>query len=76
MKQFREKAGLKTIDVAYHLSIAESTVRNWEYGRTTPRLRADQFATLCKLYKCSIAEIAQASEQSQREAEGESEASK
>ncbi|MGK7940517.1 MAG: helix-turn-helix transcriptional regulator [Crocosphaera sp.] len=70
MKQLREKAGLRTIDVAYHLDVAESTVRNWEYGRTMPRLRADQFAQLCQLYKCSIEELAKASQNSQAEASG------
>ncbi len=68
MKQFREKVGLRTIDVAYYLDIAESTVRNWEYGRTMPRLRADQFAQLCNLYKCSIDELAKASQESLNEA--------
>ncbi len=72
MKQLRQQAGLRTIDVAYHLDVAESTVRNWEYGRTMPRLRADQFSRLCQLYKCSINELAQASENSQAEALGES----
>ncbi len=72
MKQLRELAGLRTIDVAYHLDVAESTVRNWEYGRTMPRLRADQFAQLCQLYKCSIEELAKASQNSQAEAFGES----
>ncbi len=70
MKQLRQQAGLRTIDVAYHLDIAESTVRNWEYGRTMPRLRADQFAQLCELYKCSIHKLAQASQNSQAEALG------
>ncbi len=70
MKQLREQAGLRTIDVAYHLDIAESTVRNWEYGRTMPRLRADQFAQLCGLYKCSIEQLAKASKESLDEAMG------
>ncbi len=68
MKQLREHVGLRTIDVAYHLDIAESTVRNWEYGRTMPRLRADQFAHLCTLYKCSIDQLAKASQESLHEA--------
>ncbi len=68
MKQLREQVGLRTIDVAYRLDVAESTVRNWEYGRTMPRLRADQFAQLCALYKCSIDELAQASQESLKEA--------
>lgn len=42
MQQLREQKNLRTIDVAYKLDIAESTVRNWEKGRTIPKLRLDQ----------------------------------
>ena len=57
MKQLRERAKLKTIDTAYHLGIAESTVRNWEKGRTIPKLRLDQFGTLLRLYGCTFEEL-------------------
>jgi len=60
MKQLREKVGLKRIDVAYHLQVAESTVRNWESGRTIPTLNFDQTLELCRLYKCSIGDLAEA----------------
>ena len=36
MKTLRERAQLRTVDIAYHIGIAESTVRNWEKGRTIP----------------------------------------
>jgi putative transcriptional regulator len=51
LKEFRERAGLSTADVASALGIADSTVRNWDYGRTIPKLRADQFVHLLKLYQ-------------------------
>jgi len=61
MKRLRQKAGLKAESVAYKLGIGVSTVRNWEQGRTMPKLRLDQFALLCQLYQCSIEELEQAS---------------
>ncbi len=57
MKQLRERAQLKTIAVAYHVGIAESTVRNWEKGRTVPKLRIDQFRKLLNLYSCTFEEL-------------------
>ena len=60
MKELRQRTGLRAEDVAVRLNIAVSTVRNWEQGRTIPKLRVDQFALLCKLYQCSIEELNQA----------------
>ena len=60
MKQLRERAKLRTVDVAYHLNVAESTIRNWEHGRTIPKLRLDQFSELLQLYSCSFADLEQA----------------
>ena len=60
MKQLRERKDLRTVDVAYHLGIAESTVRNWEKGRTVPKLRIDQFSKLLKLYECSFEQLEKA----------------
>ena len=57
MKELRQRTGLRAEDVAVRLNIAVSTVRNWEQGRTIPKLRVDQFALLCKLYQCSIEEL-------------------
>ncbi len=65
MKELRQRAGLRAEDVAVKLGIAMSTVRNWEQGRTIPKMRVDQFVLLCKLYHCSIEEL----EQAAREAE-------
>jgi len=57
MKQLREGKNLKVIDVAYNLGINESTVRNWEHGRSIPKLTFDQVEILMKLYECSIEDL-------------------
>lgn len=64
MKQLRLKVKLRTVDVASRVGIAESSVRNWEKGRTIPKLTIDKVAVLCELYQCSIVELAQASQKS------------
>jgi len=69
MKQLRERKTLRTVDVAYHLGIAESTVRNWEKGRTVPKLRLDQFGKLLRLYECSFEQLEQATMRSLEKAE-------
>ena len=67
MKTLRQKAGLKAETVAVQIGIGVSTIRNWEQGRTIPRLRLDQFVELCKLYRCSIEELHRAAKQSIKE---------
>ena len=67
MKELRQKAGLKAEEVALKIDVSSSTVRNWEQGRTTPKLRVDQFALLCQLYQCSIEQLNKASKQSELE---------
>ena len=57
LKQLRNQANKKAEEVAVELSIAVSTVRNWEQGKTTPKIRIDQFKTLCQLYNCSFDEL-------------------
>jgi len=57
MKYLRERKNLRTVDVASKVGIAESTVRNWEYGKTIPKLRADQFEALLRLYGISFDEL-------------------
>jgi len=60
MKALRERAGLKLIEVATELKCAESSIRNWEKGRTTPKLEIWQVFRLRDLYHCSEEELAQA----------------
>ncbi|MDF5719473.1 MAG: helix-turn-helix transcriptional regulator [Rhizonema sp. PD37] len=57
MKKLRERLNLRTVDVASIVGVGESSVRNWEKGRTIPKLRVDQTAALCRLYGCSIDEL-------------------
>lgn len=60
LKELRQKAGIRAEEVAYKLDVALSTVRNWEQGRTVPKLRIDQFELLLSLYKCSFEELVSA----------------
>lgn len=69
MRELRKRAGLRTVDVASAIDVAESSVRNWEKGRTMPKLRVDQMAALCRLYRCSIDELERASKSAMEEAE-------
>jgi transcriptional regulator with XRE-family HTH domain len=68
MRYLRERKKLRTVDVASKVGIAESTVRNWEYGKTIPKLRADQFDALLKLYEVSFDELMSALEGTQAHA--------
>lgn len=60
MKQLRERVKLRTVDVASSIDVGESSVRNWEQGRTIPRLRIDQVGKLIRLYQCSFEELEEA----------------
>lgn len=57
MKQLRLDAGLRAEDVASHVGVAHSSVRNWEQGRTEPKLKVSQVAKLCQLYHCTIEDL-------------------
>ena len=70
MKQLRLRVKLRTVDVASRIGVAESSVRNWEKGRTIPTLSIDKTAALCELYQCSIAELAGAVTESIAQADG------
>ncbi len=58
LKQLRNRAELRILDVAYRLNVAESTVRNWETGRTLPTLNPPEMVTLCQMYQVSLEELA------------------
>jgi putative transcriptional regulator len=64
MKQLRLRAKLRTVDVASRVGVGESSVRNWEKGRTIPKLTINKTAALCLLYQCSIEELAQSVQES------------
>lgn len=60
MQLLRNNAGLTAQAVAAELDVAESTVRNWDKGRTEPKLKIEQFDKLMKLYKCSFNDLLEA----------------
>ena len=64
MKQLRQNAGVRAEEVAYKLDVSASTVRNWEQGRTIPKLRIDQFKKLLSLYGVSFDELFEAVQES------------
>lgn len=64
LKALRERAGLRTVDVASTLRCAESSVRNWETGRTTPKMEVWQVFKLLEVYQCTREELVQAVEAS------------
>ncbi len=66
MKALRQSAGLKAEEVAIAIDASISTIRNWEQGRTMPKLRIDQFSKLLSLYGCSFEELEQAVKESVR----------
>ncbi len=57
IRELRKNRGLRTVDVASVVGVAESTVRNWEYGKTIPKLRIDQIKKLIDLYKCDFNDL-------------------
>lgn len=66
MKQLREKAGLRTVDVASKLGIAESTVRNWDIGRHEPRLPISDIPKFLEVYQCTLDEAMTAAKESRK----------
>ncbi|HIK30660.1 MAG TPA: helix-turn-helix transcriptional regulator [Oscillatoriales cyanobacterium M59_W2019_021] len=60
LKALRDRVGIKLIEVANILQCSESSIRNWEKGRTTPKMEVWQVFRLRDLYRCSEAELEQA----------------
>lgn len=69
MKQLREKAGLRSVDVASRLGLAESTVRNWDIGRHSPRLPIEDIPKFLEVYQCTLEEAIAAATQSRHKFE-------
>lgn len=52
MRAARTNAGLTQEEASKRLGISETTLRNWESGKSTPR--ASKFPDICRLYNCPI----------------------
>ena len=52
------------MDVSIELECALSSIRNWEKGRTMPRMQVWQVFRLRDLYQCTEAELVEAIEES------------
>lgn len=64
LRALRKRAGLRIIDVSKELDCSQSSIRNWEKGRTTPKMEVWQVFCLRDLYKCTEAELVQAVKES------------
>ena len=51
IKAARVNVGLSQKESATALKVSESTVANWEKGKSAPR--ADMMGAICELYKCA-----------------------
>jgi putative transcriptional regulator len=64
MKELRESVDLSTVDIAYNLGVSESTVRNWDCGRTLPTFPINEVPKVLKLFNCTLDAMASAIEES------------
>ena len=55
LKVFRKRAGLTTQEVAKLCQVAESTYREWEYGREIRGVKA--YESLARAYQVNLAEL-------------------
>jgi len=58
LRELRLRRGLRAVDVAQRLGVAESSVRNWEHGRTLPNFFCVR--PLCELYGVSLEQLEEA----------------
>lgn len=64
LRVLRKRTELRISDVAIELNCALSSIRNWEKGRTTPKLEVWQVFRLRDLYQCTEEELVQAVKES------------
>jgi DNA-binding XRE family transcriptional regulator len=55
--ELREKADLTQEQLAKAIGVTDHTVRNWEKGRSIPRLTISQVKALCRALKCSLDDL-------------------
>jgi DNA-binding XRE family transcriptional regulator len=66
LKDLRLREGITQHDVATALNIRAQTVSLWERGIKEPRLSIPQTLTLCRLYNCTLEELYDTLEQTNR----------
>lgn len=64
LRALRKRIGLRISDVSDKLLCSQSSVRNWEKGRTRPMMEVWQVFRLRDLYQCTEAELEQAVKES------------
>ncbi|NEN89980.1 MULTISPECIES: DNA-binding transcriptional regulator [unclassified Okeania] len=64
MEALRERARLTRAEVADRLGISETSVRNWETGRTEPTMTPQKYLEILDILKCTPEELAVASDKS------------
>ena len=55
LRQLRENAGLRQVDVAKKLDVDQSAVSHWESGDTRPSRKYQK--KLAKLYGCTVDDL-------------------
>lgn len=63
LREIRERQGLTVQAVAVRLQVSETTVRNWEKGRSTPRLGSGILIKIANVLGCSCEELLAAIDQ-------------
>jgi DNA-binding XRE family transcriptional regulator len=53
----RDALGLTQKEIADELGVTEQTVRNWEHGRSVPKLTIPQTKRLCRLLRKSLEDL-------------------
>lgn len=64
LRALRKRKELRICDVSDDLKCSESSIRNWEKGRTTPKMEIWQVFRLRDLYQCTELELVQAAKES------------
>lgn len=53
----RQRKGLTQEDLAKALEVTDHTIRNWEKGRSEPKLTIKQMKVLCRVLGCQLEEL-------------------
>jgi len=64
MQELRENVDLSRTEVAYKLGVSETSVRNWERGRTEPTMTPQKYLEALNLFRCTPEQLAEASKKS------------